>query len=136
MNRTISTAGLVVAALVIGCGSSVPPSQVASAETAVRSARASGADQNQEAKKHLRMAEDELAKAKKLNADKDHDEAMAMFNRASADAALAESLANESKKKALIAAPPPEGPGMMQEQMQPITPMQPMQPEQPVQPGR
>lgn len=117
MNRTISTAGLVALALAIGCGSSVPTTRVASAEAAVQTARASGANDVPEASKQLKVAEQELAKAKSLNEDKDRDEAEAMFSRAEADAALAASLANEANKKAVIESP--RGAGTMQPQPPP-----------------
>jgi hypothetical protein len=75
---------------------------VQSAESAVQWARASGANHDPVASKHLSRAEGELRKAKSLNKDKDRDEAEAMFSRAEADAQLAAAIANESNKKAEI----------------------------------
>lgn len=98
-NQTISTAGLVLA-FAIGCGSSVPPARVASTETAVRSARAAGAERVPDANHHLKLAEDELAKAKTLSSKKHRDEAEAMLHRAGADAALAAALTDEARQKA------------------------------------
>ena len=97
MNRTISTVGL-VAAFAVGCGSSLPPARVASTETAVQSAREAGAERVPQADQHLKMAEDNLARAKTLNAKKDGDKAEAMLRRASADAALAAALTDEAKQ--------------------------------------
>ena len=107
MNRMISTAAFAVVAFAIGCGSSVPPARVASAEAAVQWARASGAGSVPEAKPHLTRAEQTLSKAKAVNDHKDRDEAVALFSRAEADAALAASIATESKKKTEIGAGQP-----------------------------
>ncbi len=102
MKRTISTIGL-VAAFAIGCGSTVPEARVASTETAVQSARASGADRDPEASRHLKMAEAELSKAKALNGKREGDEASALLSRAESDAALAAALSDEAKQKAWAA---------------------------------
>lgn len=98
MKGTISTAGL-VAAFAIGCASTVPPARVASTETAVQAARDSGADNVPGANAHLKMAEQELAKAKSLNG-KDRDGAEALLTRADSDAALAAALTDEARQKA------------------------------------
>jgi hypothetical protein len=101
MNRTISTVGL-VAVFAIGCASTLPSSRVQATETAVQSARESGAGGVPEADKHLKMADDALAQAKSLNRKGEGDEAEAMLTRAEADAALAAALSDEAKQKAAI----------------------------------
>lgn len=98
MNRTISTVGL-VAIFAIGCASTVPSSRVGATETAVQLARESGAAQVADANAQLKLAEDELAQAKRLNRKGDGDGAEALLSRADSDAALAAALSDEAKSK-------------------------------------
>lgn len=104
MIRSISTVGL-VAVLAMACSHSLPASRVASAETAVQSAREAGADRAPAANKQLTLAEDELAQAKNMNSNGDGDQADAMLRRAESDAALAAALADEARGKARIESP-------------------------------
>lgn len=100
MMRSISTLGL-VAALAVGCSASpVPPARMASAETAVQSAREAGAERSPEASRHLTLAEDELGKAKMLNSKGKTDEAEQALTRSQSDAALAAALAREAEQRA------------------------------------
>jgi Domain of unknown function (DUF4398) len=101
MNRIIPAVALVAATVALGCGSTLPEARIASTETAVQTARASGAaDRNSQASQHLKMAEDELAQAKALNGERKGDEADALLRRSEADAAYAAALSDEAKQKA------------------------------------
>ena len=88
-----------------GCASTpVPDARVASTESAVQSARAAGADRVPEANQHLRMADDELGKARGFIQNGDNDKATAMLRRAESDANLAAALSRETKQKMMTAA--------------------------------
>jgi hypothetical protein len=98
MNHKISTIGL-VAVFAIGCASTVQPGRLAATETAVQSARAAGAERITDANTHLKLAEDELAQAKRLNSQGDGHAAEALLSRAESDAALAAALSDEAREK-------------------------------------
>jgi hypothetical protein len=109
MNRTIPTIGL-AALFAIGCGSTLPSSRVAATETAVQSARAAGADRVAGANTHLKLAEDELAEAKRLNGEREGSKAEAMLNRADSDAELAAALSDEAGRKETMQPEPQQAP--------------------------
>jgi hypothetical protein len=105
MKGFITTLGFAVCAVAIGCASTpVPNAQMASAQTAVDSARGSGADRVSSANTHLAMAQDGVRKAKERIADGDNKEAERLLTRAEADAALAQAEAHEAQQQSLTAA--------------------------------
>ncbi len=81
-----------------GCGGSIPPpnDRLASAEAASRSARELGADKEPKAQLHLKLAEEQIALAKKLMTEGDNKRADLILQRASSDAELSVMLAKEN----------------------------------------
>lgn len=81
----------------VGCGGSLPPpsDRLATAEAASRSARELGADKEPKAQLHLKLAEEQIAQAKKLMTDGDNKRADLILQRASSDAELSVMLAKE-----------------------------------------
>jgi pyridoxal biosynthesis lyase PdxS len=88
---------LVVAVpFVAACASAPPPTErMASAESAVRAARELGAERVPTAQLHVKLADEEIQKAKALSKDDENGRADTMLQRASADAELALALARE-----------------------------------------
>ena len=97
--RTVSLAAVVM--FTAGCGSSYPaPTQpLSDAQAADRSAQELGADADPAAKLALKLAQEQVATAKRLMADGENKKAEALLLRAKADAELAVSLAREQKAK-------------------------------------
>jgi hypothetical protein len=86
-----------VAVVGFGCASAPPPTeQLASAEASLRAAREIGAAQVPRAELHLRLAQEQLTKARTLSKDGDNEEAARLMDRAHADAELALALAREA----------------------------------------
>lgn len=83
--------------LALGCGSSWPePKQpMAEAESASRSAREVGADEQPAAKLRVTLADEQIAEAKAAIAKGDNERATYLLVRARADAELALALAHE-----------------------------------------
>src|SRR5690349_13350516 len=79
------------------CASSgpVPAERLAKSEAALRSAHENGADRVPPAALHLKVANEELAMARKLISDGDNKRAEYILMRAEADANAASSLARE-----------------------------------------
>ena len=79
------------------CGASIPaPTQpMADAESASRSAREVGADNQPAAKLQVKLADDQIAEAKTLIANGENERASYVLLRARADAELALALARE-----------------------------------------
>src|SRR4051812_7701277 len=74
-------------ALLAGCGSSPPPTErVASAEAAIRGAQEVGASNVPAASLSLKLAQEEVQKAKQLMQDGDNKRAALILMRAQADA--------------------------------------------------
>jgi hypothetical protein len=87
-------------ALLNGCASfPAPTDKMASSEAAVRGAREVGADRVPQASLQLRLAEEQIARAKALMADGDNERAELLLQRAQADAELALSLAREDQAR-------------------------------------
>ena len=88
---------LACASFAFGCGSSMPePKQpLADAEAASRSAQEVGASSQPAAKLHVKLADEQITRAKALIANGDNDEATYVLLRARADAELALALARE-----------------------------------------
>jgi hypothetical protein len=87
--------------LLVGCGASypVPHDQMAAATTDVGRAQESGAANVPEAKLHLQLAQEDLAKAKELM-EQDNRRAASLIERAKAEAQYAIALAREASAKA------------------------------------
>lgn len=92
------SAGLAIAA-VTGCSSTLPPDRIAEPRAAIRAATEMGAQNNPQAALHLKLAQDQVARADKLIKDGDKDQAGWALMRADADAELALALAKEEKLK-------------------------------------
>jgi hypothetical protein len=86
-----------VAVMAAGCAASFPPptQRLADAESAERSAREVGADQNPAAKLQVKLADEQIAQAKVLVSAGDNRRADFVLMRARADAELALALARE-----------------------------------------
>jgi len=84
------SAGVVAIATVTACASYPEPVQrLASAESAARTAEEQGAGQNSPSQLHLRLAREQIARAKSLMNDGDYESADYVLIRAKADAELA-----------------------------------------------
>lgn len=100
MNR-IGVATLVIGMSIVGCAGSPPPNErEASSEASVRGAREVGAEQFPEASLHLKLAEEQLQKAKAQMKDGKNEDAAYTLMRAQADAELALALTRENKTRA------------------------------------
>jgi hypothetical protein len=80
-------------------GAAVPQETLTSAKASVAGAEVAGASSEPKAALHLKLAKEQLAKAEKLIADGDNEEAAREIDRAQADADLAFSLAKEAGAK-------------------------------------
>ncbi|HEY2510455.1 MAG TPA: DUF4398 domain-containing protein [Polyangiaceae bacterium] len=108
----ITTAGLLAPFLPISfaaltalaataCGGPPPPNDALTASVAAaRSAREIGAESAPQAALHLKLADEEIGKAKSLIQDGDNERASYVLIRAKADAELALALAKEASAKA------------------------------------
>jgi len=86
-----------VAALGLGCASApAPTEQLASAQASLRAAQELGAQRVPKAELHLRLAQEEVTKARKCSADGDNERAAMLLNRAHADAELAIALSRQA----------------------------------------
>ncbi len=84
-----------------GCGSYPPPAdKMATTTAATRSAEELGANKSPQAEFHLKLAQEQLADAKKLMADGENKRAEYVLSRANSDAELAVTLAREATMKA------------------------------------
>jgi Domain of unknown function (DUF4398) len=83
------------------CGASypVPAQRMADAQSAHRSAQELGADKQPAAQLHLKLAEEQIAKANTILKDEDNRRADFMLIRAKADAELALAMAHAEKSK-------------------------------------
>jgi hypothetical protein len=106
-DRIVTPATAVACALVtmtVACGGYPPPTQpLADAQAADRSAQELGAANDPAAALHLKLAQEQMANARKLMNDNDNKKAEALLLRAKADAELAISLAKEQKAKGGVA---------------------------------
>ena len=84
-----------------GCGSyPAPADKMATTTAAARSAEELGASKTPKAEFHLKLAQEQLADAKKLMAEGENKRAEYVLSRASSDAELALMLAREASMKA------------------------------------
>jgi hypothetical protein len=88
-----------------GCATvAAPTDRLASSEAAIRGAREVGGESVPSASLYLKLAEEEVAKAKSLMADSDNETASRLLARAQADAELSLSLVRESQAETRAAA--------------------------------
>ena len=89
-----------VAVFVVGCGSyPAPTERVASAEAAIRGAQEVGANNVPQAALSVKLAQEEVQKAKQLMQDGDNRRAELILMRAQADAELSLAQAREAQAK-------------------------------------
>lgn len=93
MNK-LTTTLIAAAGLALGCGASHPPptQQMADVQSATRAAEELGATGEPQAQLHLKLAEEQMGKAKKAMKDEDNERAESILGRAKADAELAVAL--------------------------------------------
>jgi hypothetical protein len=78
-------------------GAAVPQETLTAAQASVKGAEVGGANENPKAQLHLKLATEQIEKAKKLIEDGDNEEAARLIDRAQADADLALALAEQAK---------------------------------------
>jgi hypothetical protein len=97
MNTCILTVAAASVPLMLGCASYPMPSEhLTSSYASIRAAQEVGATAWPQAALHLKLAQEEQAKAKELASDSKNEEADYMTLRANADAELALAIARES----------------------------------------
>jgi hypothetical protein len=85
-------------ALGVACGgAAVPQESLTAAQASVKGAEVGGANEDPKAQLHLKLANEQIEKAKKLIADGDNEEAARVIDRAQVDADLALTLAQQAK---------------------------------------
>ena len=100
MNTRFGFSAITVLSLVAGCGGSVmSPSKLVATEGSVRGAEEVGASDEPEAGLQLKLAQDQLAKAKVLSKKGNGEEADRLLARAEVDADLAIALTNEASTR-------------------------------------
>lgn len=88
----------IAAASAVACGgAAVPQETLTAAQASVKGAEVGGAAEDPKAQLHLKLANEQIEKAKKLIEDGKNEEAARMIDRAQVDADLALVLAQESK---------------------------------------
>lgn len=100
MKKSIASL-IMMAPFAFACGASVPPptQPMADAQAAERSAAELGANNEPSAQLSLKLAQDQIAMARKAMADGDNKKAEALLIRARADAELAVAQAREKNAK-------------------------------------
>jgi len=92
-----SSLAIGITALGLGCASgTLPTEQLASTEASVRAAQELGAQNVPRAELHLRLAKEQVERARKLADEGDEERATLQLERARADAELAVALARQS----------------------------------------
>lgn len=90
----------IAALLVAACGSSaVPAGKLTNTQASIRAAEAVGATETPNSALYLKMAQDNVAAARRLIQDGDNDEAALVLDKAQADAELSLSYAREAKAR-------------------------------------
>lgn len=95
--RMVQGIGLLLLVSACGAGYAVPTQRMADAQAAQRSAKELGADKIPEAQLHLKLAEEQIAKADASIKESDNRRADYILVRAKADAELALAIAKEKK---------------------------------------
>jgi len=88
--------GLAAASAACG-GAAVPQETLTAAQASVKGAEVGGANEDPKAQLHLKLANEQIDKAKKLIEDGKNEEAARVIDRAQADADLALALAQQAK---------------------------------------
>jgi Domain of unknown function (DUF4398) len=91
--------GLTAVSAVACGGAAVPQESLTAAQAAVKGAEVGGAKEDPQAQLHLKLAGEQIDKAKKLIEDGDNEEAARVIDRAQADADLALALAEQAKAR-------------------------------------
>lgn len=92
------TFAAISAALAAACaGAPLPQARITSSESAIRNAADAGAETVPQATVHMRLAQEQRAKAMTLVSNGEHDRASHMLARAEADAELASALARQAR---------------------------------------
>lgn len=101
MNLILTLTSVSVMAMTTACGASypVPTQRMADAQSAQRSAKELGAEKDPEAQLHLKLSEEQIAKANTILKDEDNRRADFMLIRAKADAELALAIAHAQVSK-------------------------------------
>jgi hypothetical protein len=96
--RTLKASLIIGATLFgLGCGgAAVPTEKLTAAEASIRAAQEVGGQSVPQAELHLKLAEEQVAQARKLSEDGDNERAAALLLRAKADADLALALAKDA----------------------------------------
>ena len=89
--------GLLAASAGACGGAAVPQEPLTAAQASVKGAEVGGAKEDPKAQLHLKLATEQIEKAKKLIEDGDNEEAARVIDRAQADADLALALALQAK---------------------------------------
>src|SRR4051812_4438039 len=89
--------GLAAASAVACGGAAVPQDALTAAQASVKGADVGGANDDPKAQLHLKLANEQIEKAKKLIEDGKNEEASRLVDRAQADADLALALAEQGK---------------------------------------
>lgn len=90
----------IAAASALACGgAAVPQEALSAAQASAKGAEVGGANEDPKAQLHLKLAHEQIEKAKKLIADDENEEAARVIDRAQADADLALALAQEAKSR-------------------------------------
>jgi hypothetical protein len=98
MDRLKPSVAVVFTLIASGCaGAPRPINQLASAEASTRAAIELKAQQDPKAELHMRLAQEQIAKARKLLDDGDNEEAGRVLIRARADAELAIALSRQAQ---------------------------------------
>jgi hypothetical protein len=86
----------------VGCGGSLPPpnDQLAASQAAIRAAEEVGAKSDPQAMLHLKLAREQMEKAKALMEAEDNEAAQRVLQRAEADAELALAIAKQRATEA------------------------------------
>lgn len=96
-------AGALLSAVFLGCGGMPPPhDQLGASQASIRAAEEVGGTRDPQAELHLKLAREQLQKAKALMEEDENEAAMRLLQRAEADAEL--SLALAKKRTAQTAA--------------------------------
>jgi hypothetical protein len=101
MRILVAVGSFALLALSVACGSaSTPTARLADAQSAVRAADEIGAERHPRAALHLKLARDQIAKARGAIAEGEDSEAARLLERAEADAELAVALARHGRYRA------------------------------------
>ena len=92
---------IAILTMVVSCGASIPPptQRMADAQSAERSARELGASEEPSAQLSLKLAQEQIEKARKAMSDEKNEQADSPLSRAKADAELAIVQARQKEAK-------------------------------------